>query len=222
MAMSFSNGQYITFPSYSELNITDNVTVSAWIYPTCLDYEWQMIFAKGINTEYNYYIMVNMDNFTTGYYSGGWQEAFGYDVFTLNTWYHVCGVFVTQGVNDTDMFGYINGTASFSNMCTWGNMLVNNHGAIMGSNDVNEHFYGYLDDVRVYNRALGASEIETIYACRGTDGIYNGLVGRWLLREKECGAIAASQLINVYNSQTGTPTNSPTYVPSTLKFRRTA
>jgi hypothetical protein len=56
---------------------------------------------------------------------------------------------------------YVNGTQVGSRAQT-GNMLVSSRALKIGGNTVwGEYFSGLIDDVRVYNRALGAAEIQT-------------------------------------------------------------
>ena len=58
-----------------------------------------------------------------------------------------------------------------------------NNMIIGGRPDVGPGFNGKIEDVRIYNRALGQDELKTIHASRGHDGIVDGLVSRWLLNE---------------------------------------
>jgi hypothetical protein len=83
---------------------------------------------------------------------------------------------------------------------------------------------GSLSDVRVYNRALALVEIETIYALQGKDFIMNGLIGRWLLNEREPSIVASGSGIVKDSSNEanhGTPSgSSPTYDSDRLTFVR--
>ena len=80
---------------------------------------------------------------------------------------------------------------------------------------------GILDDVRVYNRVLTASEAATIYACRGSDNIYYGLTNRWLMNEGAAGISATETGImrDTVGNTTGTPVNSPKWTTTFLKTR---
>jgi len=74
------------------------------------------------------------------------------------------------------------------------------------------------EDCRVYNRALTANEIATIYACRGHDNIVDGLTARYQLQEgiptaTAAGAGTAKDVSD--NQRHGTPTGGPVY----LEFR---
>ena len=81
---------------------------------------------------------------------------------------------------------------------------------------------GILDDVRVYTRVLGADEIATIYACRGSDSIFYGLQNRWLLNEGAEGVAASGAGIikDMVGARTATPVSNPTWIGNFIKFRR--
>lgn len=73
---------------------------------------------------------------------------------------------------------------------------------------------GGITDMRVYNRALTNDEIATIASSQGRDFILLGLVGRWLLNEREPGTVASGSGIHkdISNERNdGTPSGSPTY-----------
>jgi len=82
---------------------------------------------------------------------------------------------------------------------------------------------GIIDDVRIYNRVLAINEVQTIYACRGDDSIYYGLLNRWLLNEGPLGAtISGTNVIkDMVGMQNGTPVGSPapSWYESFLKKR---
>jgi hypothetical protein len=83
-------------------------------------------------------------------------------------------------------------------------------------------FFGnmFLEDVRLYNRALTDNEIATIAACRGTDGIVSGLVARWLAIEGAPGTTVTTVRDYTVNGNNGTPAGSPVYATGTSRYRR--
>jgi hypothetical protein len=84
---------------------------------------------------------------------------------------------------------------------------------------------GMLDDVRIYDRAMSAAEIATVYASRGNDGILHGLVARYLMREASVGTaatVAGSVKDLTKNSLHLNPSASPVYAESRLMTRRAA
>jgi hypothetical protein len=45
---------------------------------------------------------------------------------------------------------------------------------------VSSYLDGAVEDLRFYNRLLSVVELQTIHACDGLDGIYDGLLHRWM------------------------------------------
>jgi hydrogenase maturation factor HypE len=88
--------------------------------------------------------------------SGSDREATGTSPLALNTWTHLAATY--DGAN---MRIYVNGVQVGSRAQT-GNMLTSNRTLRIGGNSIwGEYFNGLIDDVRVYNRALSATEIQT-------------------------------------------------------------
>jgi hypothetical protein len=85
-----------------------------------------------------------------------------------------------------------------------------------------KEFDGIVEDVRMYDRALSLGEVQTIYAARGGDDIVQGLSHRWLLNEGPAGQAATGAGVNkdMTGADHGTPTASPIYKASNLRFRR--
>jgi hypothetical protein len=73
---------------------------------------------------------------------------------------------VTFTIDDTTgtVKGYINGVNVTSGTKTFTGTSVNNHSYIGASQLNSPSFNGFIDDVRIYNRALSAADIQTLYA----------------------------------------------------------
>jgi hypothetical protein len=116
-----------------------------------------------------------------------------------NIWTYVCATYVAN--SSTGLRLYINGaqdanspvsTTAISAIDAGSNFL-----RIGNRTDNNGFFRGAIDDVRVYNRALSASEILQLYnegatkfnvsvpAAKPTTGLYSGLVGYWTFDGKD-------------------------------------
>lgn len=83
---------------------------------------------------------------------------------------------------------YINGVLNSSGAVavTKGNTsnTATGNGSIASVEAGGSAFYrGRLEDVRIYGRALGPGEIQTIWATKSADGIVNGLQARWPLAD---------------------------------------
>ena len=90
-------------------------------------------------------------------------------VSTINTWFHLCAV---RRGNNVELFvnGLIvaSGSASFGTIST-NSMLV---GAINVGGTIGSFFDGFVDDIRLYNRALSPPEIYQLFSSkRGRFGV---------------------------------------------------
>jgi len=156
---------------------------------------------------------------------GGASQTLTLGTLSTGVWQHVCAI--VDVANDTnelcvDGVSIGTGTPPFPNTSFPATDSAN--GAIGSSDDeVNQHFDGVIEDYRMYDRALSLVEVETIVACRGTDGIKNGLVQRYLLQEDAPGATASGVGTVRDIAETGRqvdPTNSPVYADGVNRFRR--
>lgn len=147
------------------------VTMCAWVNSSATnDTNWHGIMAKrddSQNPPWAYGINFNK---TYGYFqvytagSGGVQNFAGY-VLPDNTWTHICGV-----IDNTGTSLYVNGSL-FGKQGTGGlatnpaHLFLGSSGGTSGSPI--EQFYGTIDDARVYNRALTATDIAGLYSYNG-------------------------------------------------------
>jgi len=145
---------YVNFAA--GLPATDNLTYEAWVNPSTLGGDFKVI--------------LNHDGWATGYvhfqFGGtylqfalnGESDKYSTFSFSTNTWYQVAAVYSKSAKN---ISFYVNG--SFTNTETYVNPpSVTTTGFKMGSWDGNGRFFsGGIGLVRIYHRALSASEIQT-------------------------------------------------------------
>ena len=104
---------------------------------------------------------------------------------TSGTRYHVaCVVNVAGDVQQI----YVNGQLDISAAAAFTPTAFDNTdcggAALMANPDgTSDESDGWGEDYRIYNRVLSAAEIETIFNCRGHDGIWFGLLNRWRVIE---------------------------------------
>ena len=157
---------YITVSNSSNLN-PSQITVSVWVYPTSFGPSEQYIINKSFDPQPRHWSIrimasgrLNVETKVNGIYREYWSN----DTLDLNTWNHI--VLVFDG-NQTTLFRNTN------------NVLVGNDG---GALDVSTHNlsvgyfphssmppYGYfwngrIDDIGIWNRALSAQEISTLFS----------------------------------------------------------
>ena len=140
--------------------------------------------------------------------------------YTVGVLYH--GAFTwddTAGDSDSEIF--IDGVSDSTDADTSDN--AGSNPIIVGDGDAG-NYNGEIGDFRIYNRILPASEIATIHAARGVDGIVDGLVHRWLMTGGAQGtSVTGSGVVkDVFGGNHMTPTNTPTWVGSPLRERRVA
>ncbi len=156
------SNDYVNVPDTgaSSLDVT-TVTIAAWINPSNYD----VINDRGIIVNKEDTWEIGLEDLT-GKLQGAasppscWRWA-GTLVIPLNAWTHVAVVF-----DGTDELHYVNGNLIESFSCP-GSLAINNEdlriAARGGDAPVSSFFNGAIDDVRIYNRALTLSEVQTLY-----------------------------------------------------------
>src|SRR5439155_7664466 len=133
--------------------------LSAWVNPASAFADFRSIVAKN----YKYYLYASSTGFCgDGSALGGFYEVMDTVVcqpssLPVNTWSHL-----TVTYDGSTLTLYRNGgavaTASVS-----GTLSPSTGTLQIGASEYGEYFQGLIDEVRVYNRALSATEIQTIY-----------------------------------------------------------
>ena len=129
------------------------MTLEAWINPGALTGVWRDVIYKGND---NYYLEADS---TSGKPATG--GTFGAPLFAtaapaLNAWTHLAGTY--DGVT---LRFYVNGVQVSSRAQTGAIATSTNPLQIGGDSIFGQYFFGKIDEVRVYNRALSATEIQS-------------------------------------------------------------
>jgi glucose/arabinose dehydrogenase/PKD repeat protein len=158
-ALSFNGSSgVVTIPDANSLDLTTGLTLSAYVRPTTLA-DWRTVVLKEMpgGLVYGMYSSTN-NNRPAGELSVGQNrpELKGTASLTVNTWQHLALTY-----DGTTMRLYIDGVLRGSRAQT--GSIVTSSGALkIGGNAVwGEWFSGLIDEVRIYNRALNASELTT-------------------------------------------------------------
>jgi len=155
-ALSFNGtSSAIVINDAASLDLTTGMTLEAWVYPTSLS-DWHEILYKGDDAYYLeastpvYGPSVGIGNsFTNGVLSGP-------SPLTANTWAHLAATY-----DGTTLRLYVNGVQVTSHV--WpGPIPSSSYPMTIGADTLHgSYFAGLIDEVRVYNRALSAAEIQT-------------------------------------------------------------
>ena len=147
----------ITVADSALLDLTTGMTVEAWVRPTLVT-NWRTVVMKERSGGLAYTLYSSQ---TAGRPSA-WirrtsdTETTGPAALTANTWAHLAMTY-----DGAALRLYVNGTQASSRAVT-GSITTTTSPLRIGGNAVwGEYYGGLIDDVRIYNRALTAAEIQT-------------------------------------------------------------
>jgi len=159
-AASFNgtNGSFVTVPDSNSLDLTNGMTLEAWVKPTSLS-GWNTVVFKEQSNSYDYALYANTgSNQPSGNLQSslGDNDLRGTSQLPLNTWTHLAATY-----DGTVLTLYVNGQQVGTKL-TSGPITTSNGALRIGGNTIwNEPFSGLIDEVRVYNQPLTQSQILT-------------------------------------------------------------
>jgi hypothetical protein len=150
---------WVTVADAPGLDLSSGMTLEAWVNPSAVG-GWNTVLLKEGAGNMAYELYANIDAarpaayFTTP--GGAIRAITGTAALAANTWTHIAATY--DGAN---MRFYVNGSL-VRTVARAGAILGTDGPLHIGGNEVwgGEWFSGLLDEVRVYNRALSASEIQ--------------------------------------------------------------
>lgn len=161
-ALSFNgSNSLVTVGDSDTLDLTNGVTLSAWVYPTSWANDWKTLIMKERSGGLVYTLNANSDagqpNSTLRIGSSDRQLSAGSHLPT-NTWTHLAATY--DGARQRL---YVNGV-QVGSRAQIGTLDVSANPLRIGGNSVwtGQFFQGIIDEVRIYNRALSQAEIESV------------------------------------------------------------
>jgi hypothetical protein len=159
-ALSFNGtSNWVTVNDASSLDLTNGMTLEAWVYPTIVPPNtWWTVLEKEQQPNGGvYYLFASSDQGQpfTGVFIGDERNLYGGTRLAVNTWTHLAATY-----DGTTERLYVNGVQVSSRAQT--GLIQGSSGALrIGGNSVwGQYFQGRIDEVRIYNRALSAPEIQ--------------------------------------------------------------
>jgi concanavalin A-like lectin/glucanase superfamily protein/fibronectin type III domain protein len=154
------SNDWVTIADAASLDLTSGMTLEAWVYPTVTPSGWRTLIMKEKSGGAVYYLDANSDQnrpVVGGLFSSGTQKLYGGSRLTSYTWTHLAATY-----NGSTQRLYVNGVqVAYRNQT--GSMQTSGGVLRIGGNGVTGwgHFFrGRIDEVRIYNRALTALEIQ--------------------------------------------------------------
>lgn len=154
-AISFNGtNAYVNIPNSSSVQLRSAMTLEAWVNPSLVSGRWRDVIFKGKD---NYYLEADSTSgrpATGGSTIGG--PLFGIAPLAANTWVHLAGAY--DGVT---LRLYVNGLLVNTRVQTGLITASTNALQIGGDTIYGQYFQGKIDEIRIYNRALGLLEIQS-------------------------------------------------------------
>jgi len=162
-AYSFDGASAIIVNDCDDLDITGQITISAWIFPTSFAGSDKCIISKdGWTDGYALVIQETSGKIQVWSGAGAGRLVTSNTAVKLNTWTHVVGIY------DGSAFKvYLNGI--FDKSLTYiADFGPNNFNISIGSNlfdtqYASRNYQGIIDEIYLYKRALSATEIYDAY-----------------------------------------------------------
>ncbi|MER7618549.1 LamG domain-containing protein, partial [Nonomuraea wenchangensis] len=160
-ALSFDGSfSWVTVPHAASLRLRTGMTLSAWVRPSTVA-GWRSVAAKELGGEglaYGLYASAE-GSLPTGWAqtsASSWTTAYGGSPLAVNTWSHLAVTY-----DNTALRLFVNGRQVTQTPMT-GSLADDGSDLRIGGNNVwGEFFKGLIDEVRIYNRAQSASEIQS-------------------------------------------------------------
>ena len=181
---------YVNMWSSEDLRVTGNLTMEAWIYPTGpgIDTPWGGMI---INKEGEYELFRTNDGtirWAITNTSPGWLWQSTQFKSMENQWLHIAVVY-----DGTEIKSYFNGVLFHTQTGNGpiGDFYSNYNDFWIGGRQANskQKFQGFIDEVRIWNRARSASEILSTFNDTLSAAYYatsdSGLIGYWRLDSAE-------------------------------------
>lgn len=175
-ALAFDgDGDYVEVPDADSLDVTSEVTVAAWAYLEGDRETKRAIVAKDWDLKNALPYVIDLgtnhanDELSFGFYDGSWHDVTTGSKAPKDEWFHVAGTF-----EDGELRIYLDGAERNATTVSPSSLPSNDEplliGRRTGSGSTRQDFDGLLDEVRVYDRALSADEIDALASMGGGGG----------------------------------------------------
>ena len=146
----------VNVPDAASLHLTTAMTLEAWVNPSTVNANWRDVIYKGND---NYYLEATSSNASkpdAGLIAGGtYADVYGTAVLPANTW-----SYLAETYDGSTVRLYVNGTQVGSVAHTGAITTSTNQLQIGGDSLFGQYFAGMIDEVRIYNTALTAAQIQ--------------------------------------------------------------
>lgn len=178
-------GDYGVVPDHDDLDLSPgSFTVEAVIYPKAFSSAWNWVINHGTSNSSLDYLIGFENAYPLFSIRSRANILQGPQRLTANRWYHIAGV---QDVEGGTVSLYVDGVLikqdqlSGSGVSTSGNLFIGARESL-GSGKGTEPFDGFIREVRLWNRARSAADLQQTLTTP-LEGTEEGLVGYWRLSD---------------------------------------
>src|SRR5262249_48823461 len=146
----------VTINDSPSLRLTTGMTLEAWVKPRMVTNVWRDVIYKG-NDNYALEAASDHSGVPAGgsTFGGAWVATYGPTALPLYTWRHLALTY-----DGATLRLYVNGV-QVSSLARTGSLPTSTNPLQIGGDSIyGQYFKGKIDEIRVYNRALSASEIQ--------------------------------------------------------------
>ncbi|MBE2295870.1 MAG: hypothetical protein IAF00_13015 [Phycisphaerales bacterium] len=158
-ALYFNGNSWVTIKDSASLDLSTGMTLEAWIYPTSAMKGWRSVLLKEQANGLVYALQANSNANQPSFgirIDGIHQSLAGGPWLTRGQWAHLAATY-----DGTTQRFYVNGSEVAHRRIS-GFIETSNGVLRIGGNSIwGEYFNGYIDEVRIYNRALSVGEIQS-------------------------------------------------------------
>lgn len=99
-------------------------------------------------------------SFSVATLNNSWNDYPSNTIISTNVWYHLVSTYTSGNLNI-----YINGSLDKNYVNPTGNLISVSDGLHIGHEDawINEYFFGIIDEIGIWSRALSAAEVAALY-----------------------------------------------------------
>lgn len=204
------------------LIITNSITIEAWVNAAGLTtnttptnnsivchHGWQYgeqgyVLRAGIGSLGTPQISFNIAGIDTLGNYASWQQVVSTGIpFNLNTWYHVAGTYDGDSIR-CYINGAIAGVTGFKGTIRDSSAYNLSIGKLAYSGGGTRYWNGKIDEVRMWNRALSATELQTNMSQHIDPSAQTGLIGYWRFNEGSGSTFSDLSGNNLSGSLSGT------------------
>lgn len=148
---------WVTVEDSESLDLTSGFTLEAWVRPNSVRRSIVLVKQQQQGTVYDLYAYEDRDLPLSSFNDGfDYNPVSGHEPLPIKKWTHLAATF-----DGTNQSLYVNGVQVRTAQAPNGLIKQSNGVLRIGGNSVwGDFFQGYIDDVRIYNYALGVGEIQ--------------------------------------------------------------